>query len=110
MARSERAQYRKTQQMLEQTHGGNAGRSIIGMLQEQLNAAGERYVTEMLGGTQKGMLIARGEIRGLARAVATMQNPYHPTRGIKELEKDAVARAREKHHGEVSEHSEPSAE
>jgi hypothetical protein len=98
MARSERSQYRKTQQMIEQTHGGNAGRSIFEMLREQLGRAAGRYIESMTEGTQKDVLIARGEVRGLARAVALMQNPYYPTRDIKALEREAVeaARAKEK--------------
>ena len=93
-AQRERHAYRKTQTMLEQTHGGNAGRSILEMLTEQLDVATRRYMSEMTGGTQKGVLIARGEIRGLARAISLMQNPYHPTRGIKQVEKDSADRVR----------------
>jgi hypothetical protein len=37
--------------------------------------------------------LARGEVRGLARAVARMQSPYQPR--VKEVEKIAVAEVRE---------------
>lgn len=100
MARSERSTYRKTQAMLDQTHGGNAGRSILEMLIEQLNKAATRYVEQKdaRAGNEDAaaVALARGEVRGLARAISLMQNPYYPTRGIKELERDAVTRAREK--------------
>lgn len=95
-AQRDRQQYRKTQQMLDQTHTVPAGRSIIEMIREQLDEASTRYVLGMTEGTQKEVLIARGEIRGLARAVALMQNPYYPTRAIKQIEKDSVERAKER--------------
>lgn len=101
MARSERAQYRKTQSMIEQTHGGNAGRSLIEMLRDQLAHAAERYVEskEDRVVTEVGVAQCRGELRGLARAVCIIESPYHPTRGIKELEREVVQRAREARDG-----------
>lgn len=98
MARSDNQQYRKTQRMLDETHGGNAGRSILQMLQEQLDAAAVRYLEKKAAAiltADTDVAVIRGEIRGLARAIALMQNPYHPTRGIKELERAAVAKAKE---------------
>lgn len=97
-AQRERSQYRKTQQMIENTHGGNAGRSILEMLVEQLDAATARYMNK-----QNAILpdrVERGEIRGLARAISMMQNPYYPTRQIKQVEKDSAARVRRSHAAE----------
>lgn len=82
--------------MLDQTHGGYAGRSILEMLIEQLDKAGRRYLESKDDRvvTESGVAQCRGEIRGLARAIALMQNPYQPTRAIKQIEKDSINRVR----------------
>lgn len=106
MARNERAQYRKTQAMIEQTHGGNAGRSLIEMLRDQLAITADHYVElDGFGPDDPGTTTypkrhtVRGELRGLARAVCIIESPYAPTRGIKELEREVVQRAREARDG-----------
>lgn len=97
MARTDRHEYRKTQRMLEQTHGGYAGKSIIEKLLEQLDKAMDTYL-DFKADPDRLMSekTARGEVRGLARAIAMMQNPYYPTRNIKQIEKDSAARVKEK--------------
>lgn len=97
MARSEQSQYRKTQRMLEHTHGGFAGKSIIEKLIDQLDKAMEKYL-DFKADPDRLMSerMARGEVRGLARAIGMMQNPYYPTRDIKQIEKVSAARVKEK--------------
>lgn len=101
-AQRDRSQYRKTQQMIENTHGGNAGRSILEMLGEQLDRATLRYLEAKDDRvvTDVGVAQCRGEIRGLARAIALMQNPYRPIAGIKQAEKDSASRVRRTRHAE----------
>lgn len=105
MARTERqqdrAEYRKTQRMLEQTHGGFAGRSIIEMLSEQATKAADRYLTAKANAETSvdpahtaEQSLYRGELRGLARAISLMQNPHYPTRNVKQLEREAADRAK----------------
>lgn len=96
MARgSERTQQRKIDRLIEHTHGGYAGRSILEMLIEQLDRAVERHLTIQDSGlgNPPSMSASRGEVRGLARAVAIMQNPYQPDH--KNVEREAAQRVRE---------------
>lgn len=98
-AQRERSQYRKTQQMIENTHGGNAGRSILEMLIEELDKATGKYLDiRANGGNPPTMSTSRGEVRGLARAISLMQNPYYPTRQIKALEAESASRVRRARH------------
>lgn len=103
-AQRERSQYRKTQQMIDQTHGGFAGKSILEKMIEQLDIATGKYLdakasTDPLIGLKTEM-IARGEIRGLARAISLMQNPYYPTRAIKSVEAESANRVRRARHAQ----------
>lgn len=84
--------------MIENSHGGYAGASILEQLIQQLDSATHRYLdakesTNPLIGLKTEMT-ARGEMRGLARAIALMQNPYRPVAGIKQVEKDSASRVR----------------
>ena len=91
MSRTDAQEYRKTQRMIEQTHGGNAGASIIERLEVQLDVAMARWMGED-DAVKKAT--ARGEVRGLARAVGMMKSPYRPVSGLKQAEKDSAARVR----------------
>lgn len=98
MARSDRAEYRKTQRMIEHTHGGYAGKSLLEKITDELDAAVERYLaakdsTDPLVGLKTEM-IARGEVRGLARALTIFAIPIYPN--VKAAEKAAVRRVKEK--------------
>lgn len=96
MARSDRAEYRKTQRMIEQTHGGFAGKSILEKITNELDAAVERYLDAKNDAviTETAVAIARGEVRGLARALTIFAIPTYPS--IKAAEKAAVQRVKEK--------------
>lgn len=95
MARSEASVYRKTQRMIEQTHAVPHGPSILESLTWELSDAAQKYVLGRRDGKPtEEIALARGELRGLARAVARMQNPYQPK--VKQVEKDAVREVREK--------------
>lgn len=96
MARSEASQYRKTQRMIEQTHGGFAGQSILEKITDELDAAVERYLDSKDDAvvTETGVAIARGEVRGLARALTIFAIPMYPN--VKAAEKASAARVKEK--------------
>lgn len=96
MARSDRAEYRKTQRMIEQTHGGFAGKSLLEKITDELDAAVERYLAAKEDAviTETGVAIARGEVRGLARALTIFAIPIYPN--VKAAEKAAVRRVKEK--------------
>lgn len=98
MARTDAQQARKLERLEATTHGGYAGRSILEMLIEKLDHAMECYLdakasTDPLIGIKTEMR-CRGEVRGLARAISLMQNPYQPTRAIKQVETDSASRVR----------------
>jgi hypothetical protein len=95
LARSEASVYRKTQRMIEQTHAVPHGPSILESLEWELSDAAQRYVIARRDGKPADEIaMHRGEIRGLARAVARMRSPYQPR--VKQTEKDFVAEVREK--------------
>lgn len=95
MSRSDASTYRKTQRMIEQTHAVPHGPSILESLRWELSDAAQKYVLARRDGMPvEEIALARGELRGLARAVARMESPYNPR--IKPIEKAAVAEVREK--------------
>lgn len=95
MARSDASVYRKTQRMIEQTHAVPHGPSIVESLEWELSDAAQKYVLARRDGKPaEEIALARGEVRGLARAVARMRSPYQPH--VKQTEKDFVAEVREK--------------
>lgn len=105
----ERSMYRKTQRMLETTHGGFAGKSIMEMITDELDLAVERYL-DVKGNPDrlKTEMLARGEVRGLARALVIFAVPTY--RDIKQCERAAVRRVKEKRNVEAEEQPEADAE
>lgn len=95
-AQRERSQYRKTQRMLETGHGGYHGKSILEKITDELDRATERYLDSKDDRvvTEKGLAIARGEIRGLARALHIFAVPIYSS--IQQTEKASVRRVKEK--------------
>lgn len=90
----ERQQARKLERLEANTYSVPPGRSILEMLIEKLDHAMECYLHAR---TEKEKTLCRGEVRGMARAIALMQNPYHPTRNIKVLEQESASRVRRAH-------------
>lgn len=93
MSRSDRSTYRKTQRMIDQTHGGFAGKSILELITDELDRAVGRYLD---AATPEDKIRLRGEVRGLARALMIFAVPTYPS--IKAVEKAAVYRVKEKRH------------
>jgi hypothetical protein len=81
--------------MLDATHTVPHGPSIIESLEWELSDAAQKYVLARRDGKPvEEIALARGEVRGLARAVARMRSPYQPH--VKEVERQFVAEVREK--------------
>lgn len=83
----DRWNYRKTQRMIDHTHGGHAGQSIIEKLTEQLDLLIVGHGDKALSEKRKN--IFRGEILGLSRAIALMRGIE-----VKDVTREAVARVR----------------
>lgn len=97
-AQRDRQLYRKTQSMLEQTHGGYAGKSTIEKLEDELDKAMNKHLDAKAAGDVMVAKQTRGEVRGLARAVGMMKSPYYPIQGLKEAETASASRVRRSRH------------
>lgn len=97
-AQRERSQYRKTQAVIEQTHGGFAGKSILERMTDEMDRAVGRYLDAEPGDKKQ---IARGEVRGLARALVLFATPTY--RDVSHCEKVAVRRVKEQRNAEAQE-------
>lgn len=109
--RLERSRARKVDRMMENTCTIPPGPSIMESLILDLDKATHKYLVAKANaaegwadaGHKAEVALHRGEMRGLARAVARMQNPYHPTRDIKGLERESISRVKEAHGAEAQE-------
>ena len=103
MARTEqqldRQQYRKTQRLIEQTHGGFHGKSLLEQITDHLDEAVGRYLDCTDEDKKK---TARGEVRGLARALCTFATPMY--RDVKHCERVAVRRVKEQRNAAEQSH------
>lgn len=107
MVRNERQRERQQQRKLERLEANTCtvppGRSILEQVIEKLDHALECYFHAK---ADKEKNLCRGEVRGLARAVAIIENPYQPN--VRRVELEAATRVRAKQRAE--ERSTPEAE
>lgn len=96
----ERSQARKLERLAEHTHSVPPGKSILEKITDELDAAVEKYLDIKASGhgNPPTMSTARGEVRGLARALVIFAVPTY--RDVKHCEKAAVRRVKEKRSAE----------
>jgi hypothetical protein len=83
----DRWNYRKTQRMIDHTHGGFAGDSIIEKLTDQLELIIARHSDTTLSEKRKNIL--RGEVLGLSWSIALMRDM-----DAKDVIRESVARVK----------------